>query len=92
MKAFCVGARRRRYDKLNKATGAYDPVDETILYVTHSSPIQGLHGDVTKVLALPYGSFDIVEANYDEKVVGRDLIIDLVPYGDSFLIEDVRQA
>lgn len=89
MKAICVGARHRNYNKLNKQTGAYDPVDETVLYFVHSSPVDGLHGNVVKAISIPYGKFNLVENTYDDLIVSRYVIIDLIPYGDSFLIEDI---
>lgn len=89
MKAYCIGARHRNYNRLNKQTGVYEPVDETVLYIIHSSPMDGLHGDVVKAISIPYGKFNLVENTYDDLVVNHQLIIDLVPYGDSFIIEDI---
>lgn len=89
MKAICVGARHRKYNKVDKASGVVTPVDETILYIVHSSPMEGLSGRVVKALSLPYGRFNLVEELYNELVVDRELLIDLIPYGDSFLIEDI---
>lgn len=89
MKALCVGARRRKYNKVDKTSGVVSPVDETILYIVHSSPMDGLKGRVVKALSIPYGRFNLFEETYNDLIVDRELLIDLIPYGDSFLIEDI---
>lgn len=89
MKCYCVGARHRNFNRVDRSTGVTTVVDETMLYIVYNSPVDGLHGSGVKAISLPYGKFNLVEQTYDDLVVGRQLLVDLVPYGDTFIIEDI---